>query len=351
MAMAFARFLFGFALGVTASITSIQADPARLRFTLQTSIENPLGVNIAAFRDGVAKASGGAVAIEIFDKAQLYVDAKVPDAVSSGAIEMGLAQIGLYADAVPAVGIFQQPFIFDSDELTQAAASPDSEIRKLIDEQILAATGSRVLWWEPYGLNLAMSKGKPLVNPKDMEGRNVRALDAFGAEFITLCGGVPHVISGSKMLAALQAGTIDSAMTGVLNIRERELWRETQFINRIRHSAILFLVIINDKVWQRLTPPQQAIMQAEARKAEAEYWKAFTALEREAYQFSTAKGMMVKEMTSDDLAEWRLCSSGLVESFVEKLGDTAGRLMSAYARLRVELAEKPKPAAASSVRR
>jgi C4-dicarboxylate-binding protein DctP len=204
-----------------------------------------------------------------------------------------------------------------------------------------------VLWWQPYGLNLFMSKGKPLVNPQDIAGRNVRALDKGTAEFITLCGGKPEVISGSKMLDALTAGKVDAVMTGALGIKERELWRETQFVNRLRHSAILFVVIINEKVWQGLTPAQQALLQAQALKVETMYWDQFARLEQEAYRFAAEKNMTVKEMTSDDLSDWRMCSSELVERFVEKLGETAAGLMSAYGKLRVGLEKQDVRAAAT----
>lgn len=343
-AMNFAKFLLIAVLGMTTSATA--ADPeVKLRLTVQVSTASPLGANVVDYSHAVAAASGDAIAVQVFDKAQLYVDFKVPGAVGSGEIEMGVAQIGLFAKDVPEVEIFQQPFIFDNDELTRAAARPDSDIRRIIDEGILAKTGTRVLWWQPYGSTVIMSKGAPLLNPHGMAGRSARAVDPVAAEFVTLCGGKPQVISGSKMLDALTAGKVDSVMTGVLGIPERELWRETQYVNRVRQSAILFLVIINEKVWQGLSPARQALMQAEARKVEDQYWADFARLEQEAYRFAAEKGMAVKEMTGDDLMEWRLCSSDLVERFVDRLGDTAGRLMSAYGKLRASLGDKADPRA------
>jgi TRAP-type C4-dicarboxylate transport system substrate-binding protein len=132
----------------------------------------------------------------------------------------------------------------------------------------------------------------------------------------------------------LQTGKVDAVMTGVLGVQERELWKETQHITRLRQSAILFLVIINETVWQRLSKDHQALMMKEARKAEEDYWNSFAQDEANAYRFSLGKGMTVKDISSDDLAEWRICSSDLVERFVERLGDTASALMTAYGRLR-----------------
>jgi C4-dicarboxylate-binding protein DctP len=338
--MTFARLLLIGLLGIAAPIAAgAKADPVKLGLTVQVPVTVPMGKNVADFKRVVEETTGGELTFEIFDSAKRYVDFEVPGAVSTGAIEMGVAQIGLYAKQVPAVEIFQQPFLFDSDPLTRAAARPQSEIRKLIDAHILKNTGTRVLWWQPYGATVVMSKGAPLSNPQAMRDRNVRAIDPVAAEYIQLCGGKPHVISGSKMLDALQAGKVDAVMTGVSGVKVRELWKETQYITKIRHSVILFLVVINDKVWQGLSKQHQAVMLKHARKVEEDYWAEFEQEEIDVYRFSIEKGMHVKEITSDDLSEWRLCSSDLVENFVERLGPVANGLMSAYGRLRAAVSK------------
>lgn len=333
--MKFAQLLFAGLLSAAVA-SGAAADPVKLGLTVQVAATTTLGKNVSDYKRIVEPATGGEITFEIFDAAKRYVDFEVPGAVSSGAIEMGVAQLGLYAKEVPAVEIFQQPFLFDDDALTKAAAQPQSEIRKLIDAQILRATGTRVLWWQPYGGTVVMSKNGPIPNPQAMQDRNVRAIDPVAAEYVQLCGGKPHVISGSKMLDALKTGKVDAVMTGVSGVKVRELWRETQHVTKIRHSVIMFLVVINEKVWQSLPERHRATMLKLAKSIEVDYWGEFEQEEIDSYRFSTEKGMTITEITSDDLAEWRICSSDLVERFVERLGPTAHSLMSAYGRLRAE---------------
>jgi TRAP-type C4-dicarboxylate transport system substrate-binding protein len=42
---------------------------------------------------------------------------------------------------VPAIGIFEQPFLFNFDALVRAAVAPESEMRQLLDRAVLEATG------------------------------------------------------------------------------------------------------------------------------------------------------------------------------------------------------------------
>ena len=123
------------------------------------------------FKDGVEARTKGDVTVNIFDQSQFYNDYQVPNAVGSGAIEMGLAPLGQYEDDVPAAGVFLQPFLFNFDEIIRAAAQPGSEIRTIIDNEILSQTGARVLWWQRYGSPVMLSKAEPMLDPNSMATR------------------------------------------------------------------------------------------------------------------------------------------------------------------------------------
>ncbi len=273
--------------------------------------------------------------VNIFDQSQFYNDYQVPNAVGSGAIEMGLAPLGQYANEVPAAGVFLQPFLFNFDEIIRAAAQPGSEIRTIIDNEILSQTGARVLWWQRYGSPVLLSKSEPMLNPNSMTNQNIRAYDDLTADFIKLCGGTPHVIANSKQAEAFDTNLVDANLTNISSVKEQELWRRTHFVTRIRLSEILYAVIINDEVWQSLTKEQQQVLAEEAGKVEKKIWDRFARIEADAYRYAAEKGMKVEELTSDDIVAWRVCSSSILESYMTKAGEIGNQLMAAYARLRV----------------
>ena len=73
----------------------------------------------------------------------------MPAAVGSGAIEAGVASLTRYVGDIPAVDIFYQPFLFDTEEKVRKAVAKGSAIRGPIDEAI-KGTGSTVLWWQAW---------------------------------------------------------------------------------------------------------------------------------------------------------------------------------------------------------
>ena len=108
--------------GLLVSSTYGVAAKETLRVTLQLPLKSSLGQNVAAFKKEVEAASKGDLEIQIYDSAQLYKDKEVPQAVGSGAIEMGVASLTRFAGDVPAVDVMYVPFLFNTNEDLAALA-------------------------------------------------------------------------------------------------------------------------------------------------------------------------------------------------------------------------------------
>src|SRR5262245_54881956 len=288
MRMRCAFFLLGFLL---LGPMSAEAQQIKLRVTLQLPISNHLGVNLMEFKKEVERRSEGAIGVEIYDNSRLFNDNEALGAVSSGAIEMATITYQQLTQKVPAIGIFEQPFLFNFDALVRAAADPTSEMRQLLDEAILEATGTRVLWWQSYGSSVFFSKGQDTTHPKGLHGRKVRVFGENMAKFVRYCGGYPFLISASKQHQAVKDGTVDMAMTGITGVDSRQLWKVTDTITRTEHAALEFLVIINEKVWQSLDERTKTVVSESSRKVEQELREQMADIEAKAYAFAREKGM------------------------------------------------------------
>jgi C4-dicarboxylate-binding protein DctP len=157
------------AISLFLALPAFSAD-VTMRISLQLPLKSHLGQNLLVFKDQVESKSGGAIVVEIYDSAQLYKDKEVPAAVGSGSIEAGVASLTRYVGDIPAVDIFYQPFLFDTEAKVRKAVAKGSEIRGPIDEAI-KGTGSTVLWWQAYGGAIMLSKGGAIKNPDDMKGK------------------------------------------------------------------------------------------------------------------------------------------------------------------------------------
>ena len=100
---------------VLGSINFVVAETT-MRISLQLPLKSHLGQNLLLFKKEVESRSNGDIKVEIYDSAQLYKDKEVPAAVGSGSIESGVASLTRYVGDIPAVDLFYQPFLLNTDQ-------------------------------------------------------------------------------------------------------------------------------------------------------------------------------------------------------------------------------------------
>lgn len=332
MAAAFtAAITLVFSIALTLPIGTALAE-TKLRITLQLPLSHHLGKNLVNFKEEVERESGGDLNIEIYPSAQLYKDKEVPQAVSSGAIEMGVASIARFAGTVPAVDIFYVPFLFDSESKVRAATAPGSSVRGPIDAAILK-TGARILWWQAFGGAILLSKDSPMRTPADMKGKKVRVFGKTLGEFVKVLGGAPTLMSGSKQFLAYQRGTVDAGMTGLTTIPSRKLFQVMDYVTLTSHADIEFTVMINEKVWQGLSAKNRAIITKAGRRVEQELRDKMATIEAESLAFAKGK-MKVIELSDAERAQWRKASSTVVDDFEKRAGSLGVQLVKAAKKLK-----------------
>lgn len=321
--------LAGLAAAAALSLSAFSAHAeTTMRISLQLPMKSHLGQNLALFKEEVEKASGGEVKVEIYDSAQLYKDNEVPQAVGSGAIEAGVASLTRYVGDIPAVDIFYQPFLFDSEAKVRKAVAPGSAVRGPIDEAI-AGTGSTVLWWQAYGGAVMLSNGGPLHTPADIKGKKVRVFGKTLGDFTVAAGGAPTVISGSEQYLAYQRGTVDVGMTGVSGVKSRSLWEVMDTITVTNHADIEFIVVANTDWWNGLPEQHRAWIHEAAVKAENSVRDAMSAIEAEAYAAAKEHGMTVYEPTAEELEAWKAVSRPVYDAFLSKTGEMGAKMLEA----------------------
>ena len=320
----------GLALAASLTLGTAQswAADVTLRISLQLPLKSHLGQNLLLFKEEVETNSNGEIAVEIYDSAQLYKDKEVPAAVGSGSIEAGVASLTRYVGDIPAVDIFYQPFLFDSEEKVRAAVAKGSPVRGPIDEAI-EDTGATVLWWQAYGGAIMLSNGGPIKTPADMEGKKVRVFGKTLGDFVEAAGGAPTLISGSEQYLAYQRGTVDIGMTGVSGVKSRKLWEVMDTITVTNHADIEFIVVVNTEFWNGLTDEQRSIITAAAEKAEAHVRDEMSKIESEAYAAAKDNGMAVYEPTAEEIEAWRAVSQPVYDAYKEKTGPLGNELLKA----------------------
>ena len=296
------------------------ASAETIRVTLQLPETHPLGVNLNAWKTCV-EAKTDDLEIQIFPSAQLYTDKQVPEAVGSGAVEMGTASLTRFAGTVPAVDAIYVPFLFDSEEKVKAATAPGSEVRAILDSAVLEETGARILWWQAFGRTIYLSKD-PIRVPADIQDKKVRTFGKLLGWTVEALGGAPTLMSGSKQFLAYQQGAVDAGITGLTGVKSRKLYEVMPNMTLTFDADIEFVAVINEEFYQSLSPEKREIIDACGLEVEAQLRDQILQIEAETLEELRTK-MNVIDLTDDERAQWREATASVIDLFVEEGGPTA----------------------------
>lgn len=311
-------------------ILATQASAERtMRMTVQVGANHPVGANAHFFAEELNRISGGEMTVEVYDSAQLFKGQEVPQAISSGAIDLGIVLADEYAGSMPAAGIFSVAFLFPDYETLAKAADRDGEFRKTFDDMLLSA-GSKVLWWQDYGPVQMLSKGAPIVAPADMQGKMVRAMGKPTGDLIEAVGGSAVVVGGSEQFVAYQRGVVDIGMSGTTAVKSRALYEVMDHVTMTNHGLAEFLAVINPALWDSLSEQEQAWMTEASISAEEQLRAATEAENVEAAKWLADGGhATVVELTPEQIAAWQEATRPAVERFREEAGEQGAQLLNA----------------------
>jgi C4-dicarboxylate-binding protein DctP len=319
-----------FAVLLTLAPGSVPAEAKKiLRLTMQLPLKSVPGKNILKFKDGVEKATGGSIEIQVFDSAQLYDDKNGAEAVGAGNIDMGIVALSRFGNAIPAVDVFQIPFLFDSDAKLRAAVAPNSTVRGPLDEAI-GRSGARVLWWQAYGGTVLLTKGgQPVKTPAELKGRKVRILSNLLGTWVKANGGIPVNVIGGDQYFAYQRGAIDVGMTSPASITTRKIWEVMDTVTITNMAANEYVVVINDKIFRELSEAERAAILAAADSAEAQLRDAFPQIEREALEAGRQNKMTIYAPNAAELSAFRKSAEPVREEFLQGAGELGKQVLDA----------------------
>lgn len=261
--------------------------------------------------------SKGSVTIQIYPAGQLYNDKNMNDAIISGGIDMGLNTVGRWATIVPAMDIFDVPFIFPSYEKVDKAI--DSGLGEKLGSELLKK-GVRPLIWADYGFVQYANNKKLVKTPADFDGLKIRGYSKYSAETIKAMGASSVTMGSSEVYMGIQRGTIDGQTSGTTAMRDRKMYEVHKYLTVTNHASPEFIVAINEKSYSKLNADQKKALDAAALEvrdmiranAKAEDLKALADLK--------AKGMEVYEVPENELQAWRDATKPVWNLFIKENG-------------------------------
>ena len=235
----------------------------QLGFTVAAADDDPYCAFAEKFASIVAEKSKGQVKIEIYPGALLGADRELLEGVKIGTVDMTIMTNAVSSTLVPSCGLFDMPFIFkDSNEAAKILDGPIGQ--KILED--FTPHGIMALAWGEGGFRHLISTKKAVRTPEDMIGQKIRCMETKTYIDTYAALGVNAVpMSFSEIVPALQQGTIDGLDIPITVAYSNGFVSTVKnYYNMTGHFYSPITILMNKKVWDQLTPEQQAIFKEAA---------------------------------------------------------------------------------------
>ena len=216
-------------------------------------------------------------------------------ALQRGNVEMVNLAPADIAKQLPAWSLMTSAYLFrDVDHLRKVFKSDvGAEFIKMahdeLDIQVIAPVyfGSR---------NVNVKTDKEIMTPADLAGIKLRMPPGEFWQFLgESIGATPTPVAFAETYTALQTGAIDGQDNPPLNTQLMKFNEVTTQYVLTGHVVGYDVMAVSAKIWDAMTPEQQAAFQAAADKAIDDYEAAFIAKEQGVLEAFKAQGMKVYE--------------------------------------------------------
>ncbi len=267
---------------------SMAKKPIKIRFSHVVSVNTPKGWAANEFASRVNKALKGRYKVVVFPSAQLYGDNQAIEALSAGFLEMAAPSSAKFVGSVPALQLFDMPFLFPSLNTVHKVVdgSIGDEIRAMFEERKLNI--KFMTFWD-NAFKQFSDNVRPLIKPADFKGVKFRIMssDVLEAQMSAL-GAVGLKLPFSEVYNALEQGVVDGQENTASNIYTKKFHEVQKYLTFSNHGYIGYAVIMNQKFWNKLP--------ADVQKTISKILTEVTVLERQkAVELDKKQGALIRD--------------------------------------------------------
>jgi tripartite ATP-independent transporter DctP family solute receptor len=298
-------------IALTAALLATSSHALELKSAdVHNSDDYPTVAAVKHLGQVLAKSSGGALTVKVFNKGALGSEKETIDQVKLGALAMTRVNLGPLSAMCPKTLVPALPFLFrDTAHMRKAYdGAPGEEILKACEHQGLVGlalydSGARSVYAR-----------KPIKTLADMKGLKIRVQQTdLWVAAMTALGANPSPMPIGEVYTGLKTSLIDAAENNIPSYEGFRHFEAARFYSRTEHSMTPDALFINKRVWDKLKPEQQAQLRAAA--------KASVAVQREKWDAQEAKALAAvkaagSEIVEADRAAFRTAVQPVVARFV-----------------------------------
>ena len=309
------------------------AQERTIRVSNGINADHPVGNGLAKMNTCVGEKTGGQVKLQAFWGGALGGDLQATQALRSGTQEMVITSTSPLVGILPALGVFDLPFLFNNEK--EADAVLDGEFGKYISDMLPAVGLVNLSYWENGFRNLTNSR-HPVAKAEDFSGIKVRVMqnNIFLDTFKTLGSNAVPMAFG-EVFTALETHAIDGQENPFVTIDTSKLYEVQDYLSVTRHAYTPFMVLYSKAKWDELPAAQQEALVACAAVGRDEQRKVSREKSAESLARLKEEGMEVNEIDPAQVERMREIVKPVYANHAGQIGkDVVDRMQAELAKIR-----------------
>ncbi len=239
----------------TAAASSNPQQPLHFKSGTTEPPSSPVAAGWIKYVKLIDERTNGKIKIDFFPSGQIGGEQQMVQGIQMGTVGMENTSTTGY----PVYDVLWIPYIFrDREHMWKVFRGP---IGKQWSEQYIKDRGIRVMGYAYRSpRDLTTSKLK-VTKVSDLKGAKIRVPEAapIVAGFKAM-GANPTPMGWPEVFTALQQGTVDGQENPLETIAANKLWEVQKYVMLTEHIYIPWLELIDERLWQKMTPETQKIM-------------------------------------------------------------------------------------------
>jgi TRAP-type transport system periplasmic protein len=308
-------------VGGLAFVGAAQAEikERKFKFSIQNTMDHPLGHGAQRFADLVNQKSGGKMKVTVYPGGTLGGDVQTISALQGGTIDLMTVTAGLLVSVSKPFGVFDLPYLFN--DVKEADAIVDGplgvKLQALLREKGLVGLG----YWDLGFRNVTNSR-RPITKLEDLQGLKLRTLQSpiFIDMFGTL-GANPVPLPFPELYTALEQKVVDGQENPVAVVAFAKFNEVQKYLSLTRHTYGAQSFMFSKRTWDRLSPEEQKVITDAAAETKVHQRQISRELNEKELESLKAKGMQVNDLTPQEVARIREKLQPIVAKYAPQFGE------------------------------
>lgn len=291
-----------------------------IRFSHVVAENTPKGLAAQKFAKLAAEKTEGLVKVEVIPNGTMYTDEEELDALMNNDVQMIAPSVSKMTRLAPEWGLFDLPFLFESNEDITSVISGEigHKFLKLHEDEEIKGMA---LW--SNGFKQMTSSVGALQHPEDFQGQRFRIMPSFVLEeqFKRL-GAVPIAIPYDQLYMTLEENKFEGQENTISNIYSRRLYEYQSHLTLSYHGFLGYAVLMNKDFWDSLpTDVQSSLTEA---MDETTSWMIKESLEmnkQQLQELAKESSIDIHYLTNEEKVVWKKKLEPVYQSLLEHVDE------------------------------